>query len=145
MLYSKLYNDFTTSRTHLNLSLIVCPYFLCLSKQLLLTILLNIIFHALMGRFQLELIYCFTYFSPPSLPTLVCYFPVGLQEKEETSTPTRTVENVVLTTKGLQKRITQMLDGTTEKNRQNDKLILSSVKSHFFHNSTNSIHPSSLW
>ena len=31
-----------------------------------------------MGRFQLELIYYFTYFSPSSHPTLVCFFPVGL-------------------------------------------------------------------
>ena len=35
------------------------------------------------------------------------------QETEETSTTTRPVENVVLTTKGLQERTTQMLDGTT--------------------------------
>ena len=34
-----------------------------------------------------------------------------------TSTPTRPVENVVLTTKGLQERNTQLLDGTTVKNR----------------------------
>ena len=32
---------------------------------------------------------------------------------EETSTPTRPVENVVLTTKGVQERNTQLLDGTT--------------------------------
>ena len=56
------------------------------------------IFHALMGRFQLEL---FTFITCPS------------QETEVTSTPTRPVENVVLTTKGLQERNTQMLDGTT--------------------------------
>jgi hypothetical protein len=31
---------------------------------------------------------------------------------EETSTPTRPVENVVLTTKGLQERNTQLLDRT---------------------------------
>ena len=30
-----------------------------------------------------------------------------------TSTPTRPVENVVLTTEGLQERNTQMMDGTT--------------------------------
>ena len=34
---------------------------------------------------------------------------------EETSTPTRPVENDVLTMKGLQERNTQMLDGTTVK------------------------------
>ena len=35
------------------------------------------------------------------------------QETGETSTPTRPVENVVLTTKGLQERNTQLLNGTT--------------------------------
>ena len=35
-------------------------------------------FHAPMVRFQLELIYYFTYFSPSSHPTVVCFFPVGL-------------------------------------------------------------------
>ena len=35
------------------------------------------------------------------------------QETEETSTPTRPVENFVLTAKGLQERSTQLLDGTT--------------------------------
>ena len=65
-----------------------------------------------MGRFQLELIY--PYF-PPSFhqtvetPTVNC----PSQETEETPTPTRPVENFVLTTKGLQERNTQMLDGTT--------------------------------
>ena len=67
-----------------------------------------------------ELIYYFTYFSPSSHLTLVCFFPVGLslliqhfqqvlkfrlspnQETEETSRP---VENV-LKTKGLQERNT---------------------------------------
>ena len=34
------------------------------------------------------------------------------QETEETSTPSRPVENVVLTTKGPQERNTQLLDGT---------------------------------
>ena len=42
------------------------------------SILLNIMFHAPMGRFQLELIYYFTYFSPSSHPTILCLFPVGL-------------------------------------------------------------------
>ena len=37
---------------------------------------------------------------------------------EDTSTPTRPVENAVLTTKGLQERNTQLLDETTgEKGR----------------------------
>jgi hypothetical protein len=35
------------------------------------------------------------------------------QETKETSKPTRPVENVVLTTKGLQERNTELLDGTT--------------------------------
>ena len=43
------------------------------------------------------------------------------QEKEETTTPTRPVEDVVLTTKGLQERNIQMLDGTTVENK--DKTI----------------------
>ena len=57
-------------------------------------------FHAPIGRFQLELIYYLTYFSTSSHPTVVCFFPVGLlcQATEESSTPTRPVENVVLTT-----------------------------------------------
>ena len=71
-------------------------------------------FHAPMGRFQLELIYYFTYFSPSSDPTVVCLFPVGLLSLIHlTSTPTRPVENVVLTMKGLQERNTQLLDGMT--------------------------------
>ena len=38
---------------------------------------------------------------------------VTSQEPEVTSTPTRPVGNVVLTTKGLQDRNIQLLDGTT--------------------------------
>ena len=41
-------------------------------------VLVNIMFHAPMGRFQLELINCFTYFSPSSHLTVVYLFPVGL-------------------------------------------------------------------
>ena len=74
-------------------------------------------FHAPMGRFQLELTYYFTYFFTV-VPSNSCVFPVSLsllilhfQQTEETSTPTRPVENV-LTTKGLQERNTQLLDGT---------------------------------
>ena len=47
------------------------------------------------------------------------------QETEGTSTPTRTVENVVLTTKGLQDRNIQLLDGTTVENK--GKLILTEI------------------
>ena len=39
------------------------------------------------------------------------------QETEVTFTPTRPVENVVLTTKGLQERNIQLLDGTTVENK----------------------------
>ena len=39
-----------------------------------------------------------------------------------TSTPTRPVDNVVITTKGLQDRNIHILDGTTVENK--DKLIL---------------------
>ena len=63
-------------------------------------ILLNIMCHARMGRFQLELIYCFTFI---------------------TSAPTRPVENIVITTKVLQDRNIHILDGTTMENM--DKTI----------------------
>ena len=39
------------------------------------------------------------------------------QETEVTSTPTRPVENVVITTKGLQDRNIHVLDGTTVENK----------------------------
>ena len=64
------------------------------------SILLNIMFHALMGRFQLELFIFITY--------LLSVARLG-QETEET---TRPVENVSLTTKGLQER-NQLVSGTT--------------------------------
>ena len=44
------------------------------------------------------------------------------QETEVTSTPTRPVDKVVITTKGLQDRNIHMLDGTTVENK--NKLIL---------------------
>ena len=54
------------------------------------------------------------------------------QETEVTSTPTRPVDNVVITTKGLQDRNIHILDGTMVEN--NGKLILtelfSSVQRH---------------
>ena len=58
-----------------------------------------------MGRYQLELIYL--------------YFPLL---SEVTSTPTRPVDNVVKTTKGLQDRKIHILDGTMVENK--GKLIL---------------------
>ena len=74
-------------------------------------------FHAPMERFQLELIYCFTFIFHSFHLTVVC-FCLGLgQETEVTSTPTRPVENVVLTTKGLQDRNIQLLDGTMVENK----------------------------
>ena len=39
------------------------------------------------------------------------------QETEVTSTPTRPVDNVVITTKGLQDRIIHILDETTVENK----------------------------
>ena len=70
-----------------------------------------------MGRFQLELIYCFTFiFHRRPFQHLYVSFLYNIfngscgcwlgQETEETSTPTRPVQNVVLTTKGLQERNT---------------------------------------
>ena len=56
------------------------------------------------GKFQLELIYCFTSIFHG-------------QETEVTSTPTRPVENVVITKKGLQDRNILILDGTTVENK----------------------------
>ena len=82
-------------------------------------ILLKIIFHALMERFQLELIYCFTFIfhRRPLCPS---------QETEVTSTLTRPVENVVLTTKDLQDRNTNIIAGTTVENK--GKLITRAFK-----------------
>ena len=63
------------------------------------------------------------YFPPSSHPTYVYFFrrPFVVncpsQETELTSTPTRPVVNVLLTTKGLQERNIQMLDGTTVENK----------------------------
>ena len=64
-----------------------------------------------MGRFQLELIYL--------------YFPPSFHLTVVTSTPTRPVENVVITTKGLQDRNNQLLDGRTVENK--GKLILTEI------------------
>ena len=100
-------------------------------------ILLNIMFHAPMGRFQLELIYYFTYFSPLSHPMVVFLscrpfavntaFSTGLVgvKVSSTSTPTRPVENIVLTTKGLQDRNIHIFDGRTVENK--GKLILTEI------------------
>ena len=80
-------------------------------------------FHAPMGRFQLELIYNFTYFSTV-VPSNSCVFlscrpfvvnttfSTGLVGVEipSVSCPSQEAEE---TTKGLQERNTQLLDGTT--------------------------------
>ena len=66
-------------------------------------------FHGTRGRFQLELIYHLTYFSTV-VPSNICLFLSC--RLFFVNIPTRLVENVVLTTKGLQKRNTQMLDVT---------------------------------
>ena len=47
------------------------------------------------------------------------------QDTEVTSTPTRPADNVVITTKGLQDRNINILDGTTVKNK--GKLILTEI------------------
>ena len=47
------------------------------------------------------------------------------QETEVTSTPTRPVDNVVITSKGLQDRNIHILDGTTVENK--GKLILTEI------------------
>ena len=70
------------------------------------SVLLNIMFFAPMGRFQLELIYL--YFPPSSHLLYVCFCPVGL-----------------ITTKGLQDRNIHILDGTTVENK--GKLILTEI------------------
>ena len=49
-------------------------------------------------------------------------WPGPNQETEVTSTPAKPVENVVITTKGLQDRNNQLLDGRTMENK--GKLIL---------------------
>ena len=69
-----------------------------------------------MGRFQLELIYLH---FPPSFHQRV----VVSEKTEVTSTPTRPVDNVVITTKGLQKQ--QLFDGRTVGNE--GKLILTEI------------------
>ena len=56
-----------------------------------------------------------------STPTVNC----PSQEAEVTATPTRPVDNVVITTKGLQDRNIHIIDGTTVKNK--GKLILTKL------------------
>ena len=61
-------------------------------------------------------------------PTVYC----PSQETEVTSTPTRPVDNVVITTKGLQDRNINILDGTTVENKGKSILteIFPSVQKH---------------
>ena len=64
-----------------------------------------------MGIFQLQLIYCFTFiFHRRHIQHL--YGPGDRNFNSH-----KTYENVVLTTKGLQERNTQMLDGMTVENK----------------------------
>ena len=88
------------------------------NKVLSTSILLNAMFHAPMGRFQLELIYNFIYFStvvPSNSYVFLSCRPFVVNMKF--STGLVGVENVVLTTKGLQERNAQLLYGMTVKNR----------------------------
>ena len=55
----------------------------------------------------------FYLFSPSSHLTVVCVFPVGLSSLMTFSTGLVSFQNVVLTTKGLQERNIQLLDGMT--------------------------------
>ena len=58
---------------------------------------------------------------------------MGVEEETEvTSTPTKPVDNVVITTKGLQDRNIHILDGTTVENKGNIILteIFPSVQKH---------------
>ena len=64
-----------------------------------------------MGRFQLESIYLY---FPPSSQLYICV-----------STPTRPIYNVVIATKGLQDRNTNIIAGTTVENK--GKLILTEI------------------
>ena len=96
--------------------------------------LLNIMFHAPMGRFQLEFIVLplfstvvpsnicmFLYCRPFAVITTFSTDLVGVEETEVTSTPTRPVENVVITAKDLQDTNIHILDWTTMENK--DKII----------------------
>ena len=89
-------------------------------------LLLNTMLHAPMGRFQLELIYCFTFIfhrRPICRPFVdITTFSTGLVGVEVTSATwlgklTVGVENAVITTKGLQDRNILILDGTTVENK----------------------------
>ena len=74
-------------------------------------------FLAPMGRFQLDLIYYFTYFSTV-VPSNSCMFLSRKPFVVNTfSTYLVGVENVVLTTKGIQERNIQILEGTTVENK----------------------------
>ena len=57
-----------------------------------------------------------------NLPLFSTVVPSNICSAEVTSTPTRPVENVVITTKGLQDRNIHILDGTTVESK--GKLIL---------------------
>ena len=92
-------------------------------------LLLNTMLHAPMGRFQLELIYCFTFIfhrRPICRPfVVITTLSTGLVGVEVTSTPTIPVDNVVIATNGLQDRNTNIIAGTTVENK--GKLILTEI------------------
>ena len=67
------------------------------------SILLDIMFHAPMGRFQNNLFLLPIF--PPSSHSMSCFHPIGLWSlMRHFYHPKRPVENVALTTKGLQER-----------------------------------------
>ena len=72
-------------------------------------------FHAAMGRFQLELFIFNTYFSTV-VQLLAWAVKLQLSTAEargQKKHPTRPVENIALTTKGLQEKKTRLVSGTT--------------------------------
>ena len=81
-------------------------------------------FHALMRRFQLELMYCYLFFTvvPSNTFVFLSYRPFVVNTTFSTGIVGVEVSSVswhenVLTSKGLQERNTKVFDGTTVKNR----------------------------
>ena len=65
-------------------------------------------------------------FAPMGIFQLIRDLNCPSQETEVTSTPTRPLDNVVITTKGLQDRNIHILDGKTMENK--GKLIITNGK-----------------
>ena len=76
------------------------------------------LFNITLQNFVFIVISVYHCINPFKYPTVNC----PSQETEVTSTPTRPVDNVVITTNGLQDRNIHILDGTTVENK--GKLIL---------------------